>query len=96
MGAKLHSTFIAAGLPTPTMRLEALIGAGENADGPLQLLAGLASTLLPTAERFGVAPAAGADYETLLETLSAEVRANDTLVVGNYQVGAWSVVTEPK
>jgi hypothetical protein len=92
MGAKLHSTFIDAGLRAPTMRLEALIGAGESADGPLQLLAGLAATLLPAAERLGLAPAAGADYKTLLEAMSAEVRANDTLVVGNFQVGGWSHV----
>ena len=89
MGTKLHATFVAAGLPAPTMRLEALIG--SDASGPLQLMAGLAPTLLPTAERLGIAPA-GIDPETLLETLAGDVQANGAVVVGNYQVGAWSRV----
>jgi SAM-dependent methyltransferase len=95
MGTKLHSTFVAAGLPAPTMRLEALIGSGEPASAPLQLMAGLAPTLLPTAERLGIAPAAGVDPDTLLERMSAEARATDALIVGNYQIGAWSRVTTP-
>lgn len=92
MGAKLHSTFIAAGLPAPTMRLEALIGGGERASGPLQLMAALAPTLLPAAERLGVASAAGVDPVKRLERMSEEVRASDTLLVGLYQIGAWSQV----
>jgi SAM-dependent methyltransferase len=89
MGSKLHSTFIAAGLSAPTMRLEALLGGGE-APAPLQLLANLAPTLFPAAERLGLSPAVNVDPETLLETMSAEVRANASLVVGLFHVGAWS------
>jgi SAM-dependent methyltransferase len=92
MGSKLHSTFIAAGLPAPTMRLEALVGGGERASGPLQLMAALAPTLLPTAQRLGVAPAAGVDSGTLLERMSNGVRANNSFIVGLYQIGAWSQV----
>jgi SAM-dependent methyltransferase len=91
MGAKLHSTFIAAGLAAPTMRLEALLGSGEQASRRLQLFADLARTLLPAAERLGVGPAADIDLEALLETMSDEVRANGCLVVGHFQVGAWSL-----
>jgi len=92
MGAKLHATFIAAGLPAPTMRLEALIGGGQRASGPLQLMAALAPTLLPAAELLGVAPASGVDHTTLLKLMSEEVQATDTLIVGLYQIGAWSQV----
>jgi 2-polyprenyl-3-methyl-5-hydroxy-6-metoxy-1,4-benzoquinol methylase len=92
MGAKLHSTFIKAGLSAPTMRLEALIGGGESASGPLQLMAALAPTLLPAAERLGLDTGAAADTETLLERMTQEVRASNSLVVGLYQIGAWSQV----
>jgi SAM-dependent methyltransferase len=90
MGAKLHSTFVAAGLPAPTMRLEALVGGGERASGPLQLMAALARSVLPAAQRLGVAAAAGVDPETLFERMSDEVRAKNSFVMGLYQFGAWS------
>ncbi len=92
MGAKLHSTFIDAGLSAPTMRLEALIGGGESASGPLRLMAALAPTLLPAATRFGVilAPGADGDPETLLERMTDEVRASNALIVGLHQIGAWA------
>jgi hypothetical protein len=90
MGVKLHATFIAAGLPAPTLRLEALLGGGEQAADRIQLFADLARTLLPAAERLGLAPAGGVDLETLLEQMTDEVRANESLVVGHFQVGAWA------
>jgi SAM-dependent methyltransferase len=92
MGTKLHTTFVAAGLPAPTMRLEALIGGGEQASGPLELMAALGSTLLPAAERLGVAAPPAADLATLLERMCEEVRAVGSLVMGLYQIGAWSQV----
>jgi SAM-dependent methyltransferase len=92
MGTKLHSTFIAAGLPAPTMRLEALLGGGEHMSGRLQLFADLARTLLPAAERLGVGPASDVDLEALLEQMSDEVRANGSLVVAHFQVAAWSLL----
>jgi 2-polyprenyl-3-methyl-5-hydroxy-6-metoxy-1,4-benzoquinol methylase len=92
MGARLHATFTTAGLSAPTMRLEALIGGGERASSPLQLMAALASTLLPAAERLGVDSSAAADPETLLERMTEEVCARNALVIGLYQIGAWSRV----
>ena len=90
MGAKLHSTFVAAGLPAPTMRLEALVGGGERASGPLQLMAAIARSVLPAAQRLGVAAAAGLDPETLFERMSNEVQAKNSFVMGLFQIGAWS------
>ncbi len=90
MGAKLHSTFVAAGLSAPMMRLEALVGGGERASSPLQLMAALAPTLLPAAERLGVVSGAGVDPETLLERMTEEVHASDALIIGLYQIGAWA------
>jgi SAM-dependent methyltransferase len=90
MGMKLHATFVAAGLPAPAMRLEAMLGGGEHAAGPLRIVADIARTLLPEAERLGVAEAAGTDPETLFDTMNDEVQANGSVVVGTLQVGAWS------
>jgi ubiquinone/menaquinone biosynthesis C-methylase UbiE len=90
MGLKLHATFVAAGLPAPTMRLEAMIGGGDHAAAPLRIIAGLARTLLPEAERLGVSEADGTDPDTLFDAMYDEVRANGSVVVGNLQLGAWS------
>lgn len=90
MGMKLHATFVAAGLPAPAMLLEAMLGGGEHASAPLRIVAELARTLLPEAERLGVDEAAGTDLGTLFDTMYDEVQANGSVVVGTLQVGAWS------
>ncbi len=90
MGTKLHSTFIAAGLPPPSMRLEAHVGGGMNSVALLQLLAELVATLLPEMERLGVATGADVGVETLVERMRSEVLANSSVIFGHYQIGAWS------
>ena len=47
MGIKLHSTFVAAGLPAPSMRLGAVVGGGVNSADCLELVTDLVETLLP-------------------------------------------------
>lgn len=92
MGKKLHSTFIAAGLPAPSMGLEAVIGGGtESAEG-LRMIADLVDTMLPAMERVRVASAADAGLETLAARMIAEAVANDSVIVGRYEIGAWSRV----
>jgi SAM-dependent methyltransferase len=92
MGAKLHSTFVAAGLRPPSMRLEALIGGGANSADVIHLIADLVATLLPEMERLGVATAADVGLETLVERMSSETIANSSVLVGHFQIGAWSRV----
>jgi hypothetical protein len=92
MGTKLHSTFVAAGLGAPSMRLEALIGGGANGTDVLRLMADLVATLLPEMERLGVTTAAEAEVDTLLERMGNEVVAGGGVVLGHYQIGAWSRV----
>jgi SAM-dependent methyltransferase len=92
MGKQLHSTFIAAGLPAPTMRLDALIAGGANNSDPLRLLADIVGTLLPEMERLGVATAAEVGVETLASRMIAEAAAGDCILVGRYEIGAWSRV----
>jgi hypothetical protein len=90
MGTKLPSTFVAAGLPSPQVRLEALIGGGANSSDVVQLVADLVATLLPEMERLGVATAADAGLATLVERMRNEAIASASVVVGHYQIGAWS------
>ena len=90
MGTRLHSIFVAAGLPPPSMRLEALIGGGVNGSEVLRLVADLVATLLPEMERLGVASAADVGLDTLFERMSDEVAASSSVVTGHYQIGAWS------
>jgi 2-polyprenyl-3-methyl-5-hydroxy-6-metoxy-1,4-benzoquinol methylase len=90
MGSKLHSTFVEAGLAAPSMRLEALLGGGSNAAEVLRLMVDLTQTLLPEMERLGVATAAEVGAETLYERMQSEVVATETLLIGHFQIGAWS------
>lgn len=96
MGAKLYSTFVAAGLPAPTLRLQATVGGGVGGGSSgsdwLQVLAEIVSTLLPEMERRGVANAAEVGIETLAHRLSAELTAGGGIVVAPSLIGAWSRV----
>ncbi len=92
MGTNLFSTFISAGLPAPTMQLETLIaGVANNAD-PLRLVAGLAGTLAEAMEQLGVATAAELGLETLTERMISEAAASGSVMLGRFEIGAWSRV----
>lgn len=90
MGARLHATFVGAGLSPPTMRLEALLGGGPNATDVLQLLSGVVETLLPGMERLGIATAADVNIPTLVERMRKEVDDTRSIVIGHNQIAAWS------
>jgi SAM-dependent methyltransferase len=90
MGSKLYATFVAAGLPAPRARLEALIAGGPDSLDRLRLIADIVRTLLPEIERFGVATAADIGIDTLVQRMMDEVVTTSSVVVGHYQIGAWS------
>ncbi len=90
MGSKLHSTFVEAGRSAPSMRLEALIGAGGNCADMLRLMSGLIATLLPEIERLGVATGAEIDVETLFDRMQRESAEGSNVFFGHLQIGAWS------
>jgi SAM-dependent methyltransferase len=89
MGSQLHSKFVAAGLPPPSMRLEAVIGGGAKASDALQLVVDLVRTQLPSMERLGVATAAEVDLPTLAERARSEAIANSSLIQTYSLIGAW-------
>jgi len=92
MGKKLHSTFMAAGLSAPSLGLETLVGGGAKGAEGLRLIADLVETMAPAMEREGVATAADIGLETLATRMIDEAVANDSVIVGRYEIGAWTRV----
>jgi ubiquinone/menaquinone biosynthesis C-methylase UbiE len=92
MGAKLYRTFVQAGLSPPGLRLEALLGGEPNSLDVLTLIAGIIETLLPEMERLRVADDDDVEIATLLERMRAEVEQSRSIVIGHYQIAAWSRV----
>ena len=88
-GMKLHSAFVSAELPAPTLRLEAVIGGGANGLDCLRLVGDVIPILFPEMLRLGVATAAEIGVETLAERMINEAISNDSVIVGRLEIGAW-------
>jgi hypothetical protein len=86
---KMHSAFVSAGLPAPTLRLEATIGGGKNSLDCLHLMGDVIPTLLPEILSLGIATEAEIGVETLIERMFNEVISNDSVIVGRSEIGAW-------
>ena len=89
MQAKLGHAFLDAGLGSPSMRLRAVTGDAVTAGEWLRSVADLITVLAPTLEQQGLATAAELGVETLAERIVAEVAANNSIVVGRAEIGAW-------
>jgi SAM-dependent methyltransferase len=90
MGIKLHATFVAAGLPTPTMRMESLIAGGTECSSHIHFEVDPVRTLLPQIERLGLATAAQLDIDTYVDRVRSELMTTGGVIVGRSEVGAWS------
>jgi len=88
MGIKLYQTFVAAGLPAPTTRLEAVIGGGENGSDHVHFEMDVVRSLKSEMIRLGVVTGSF-DFETLAERVLAEVIAKNSVIVGRSEIGAW-------
>ena len=89
LGLELYSVFVAAGLPGPSMRIDALIGGGPQC--PLfEVVAELTQSLLPVMEKLKIASAAEAQVSTLEERMRDEVVALNGIVRSAGFIGAWS------
>jgi len=89
VGSKFPSVFRSAGLPFPTLRLEALVGAGSNSGDLLELTVGLVASLLPEIKRQGAPGAVEVDMEHLKASLEAEATNASAFLLGRYEIGAW-------
>lgn len=92
MGIRLHATFIAAGLPGPTMSLGAVVSAGTQAVHQVGLVTDLVQTLLPEMERLGVTRGADVDVATLAERICDEVSLQESVIIPRTEMAAWARV----
>ena len=90
MGQDLHSAFVRAGIPPPSMALRALIGGPSNDVGYVDLIAELAITMAPVMEEQGVIARGEIDPASFRQEMLAEVERLGSVVVGRSEIGAWS------
>jgi ubiquinone/menaquinone biosynthesis C-methylase UbiE len=89
IGLELHSIFQSAGLPAPTLRLDAAVGAGPESPG-YKMLPEIVRSLLPAMERLGIATAAEVEVESLGHRIRDEILANNGIVISPSLIGAWA------
>jgi len=92
MGIDLYATFLRAGLPAPKIGLQALAGAAPGGPNIVDLIADLVVTMAPVMEQHGVATVAEIGAATLTARIRAEADALGSVMVGRYEIGAWSRV----
>ncbi|WP_413987774.1 class I SAM-dependent methyltransferase [Labrys okinawensis] len=90
----LYSAFVDAGLPAPTMALHTLIGGSASKTNGIDLITDLVTTLAPVIAQMGVATLEEIDIATLHSRVQAEVEEKGSILVGRYEIGAWSTVAD--
>lgn len=88
MGIKLHAAFVAAGLPAPTLGLEAIISGGHDEER-VRYISELIENLEESIQALGVS-ASEIGLETLAERIAAEAIANRSVLASRSEIGAWS------
>ena len=89
LALELYSVFLAAGLPGPSMRMDALIGGGPQCP-VYEIVAELIQSLLPAMEKMKIASAAEVGISTLVQRMRDEVVALKGVVLSAGFIGAWS------
>lgn len=78
MGTHLYSTFVAAGLNPPQLRMDSLIVGGHDPE-PFDLIVNSFRSILPAIVKFGVATEEQVQIDTLKDRLMQAVRAGGVL-----------------
>jgi ubiquinone/menaquinone biosynthesis C-methylase UbiE len=89
MGLELYSVFLAAGLPGPSMRMDAVVGGGPEA-AVYEIVTEVVRSLLPVIERLNIATAKELDLSSLAQRMRDEVVAANGVTMTPALVGAWS------
>jgi len=89
LGLELYPVFLAAGLPGPSIRIDALIGGGPNSPA-YEIVADVVRSLLPVMEKLNIASATEVEISTLAQRMRDEVVALTGVVVSAGFIGAWS------
>ncbi|MCL2393904.1 MAG: class I SAM-dependent methyltransferase [Acidimicrobiaceae bacterium] len=93
MGRQLYGAFLAAGLSTPEMRDEAVVGAGPGFEG-YAWLAGVARGLAPLMAKFAIAEVDRLGPETLTDRIRDDAIAASAVVWTPSLVGAYTRTPE--
>jgi SAM-dependent methyltransferase len=88
LGLELHQVFLAAGLPVPSLRMDALIGGGSQF--PFEIVAATVESMLPKLEQLNIASAGEVDCATLAQCMREEVTQSRGIVLSPGLIGAWS------
>jgi SAM-dependent methyltransferase len=91
MGVKLHSAFVAAGLPAPAMSLDAGIWGGQDGT-PATMVTDVIRSLLPVLAKMGIATAAEVEIDSLQGRLQQEIVAGGGVAISPSLIGAWTKV----
>jgi 2-polyprenyl-3-methyl-5-hydroxy-6-metoxy-1,4-benzoquinol methylase len=89
VGRELLSVFLNAGLPAPEVREETLIGGGPEFGG-YGWLAGVARSLAPLMQRFGIATTSDLGIETLADRIRVDALTRQALVWSPPFIGAFA------
>jgi SAM-dependent methyltransferase len=89
MGLQLYPTFLAAGLPGPCLRMDALIGGGPDCP-TYELVAEVIESLLPVMEKLSIAARDEVRIPTLPQRIRDEVVAASEVVLSPALIGAWA------
>jgi ubiquinone/menaquinone biosynthesis C-methylase UbiE len=88
-GLEMYSVFVAAGLPGPSMRMDALVGGGPDSPS-YELAAEVVRSLLPAMEKFNIATAAEVDIATLAQRVRDEVVGAKGVALSPALIGSWA------
>ncbi len=93
MGAKLYSAFIDAGLPPPSMSLDAGIWGGDDNPAAMMMTEVIRS-LLPLLEKSGIATKEQVGINSLQDRIQREILAAGGVAMSPSLIGAWTRLTE--
>jgi hypothetical protein len=89
LGLELQQVYLEAGLPSPTIRTDSLIGGGTDFVG-YSLVADMMQTLLPAMEELHLATCAELDLPSLEHRLRQEGSSFKGVILFPALIGAWS------
>jgi hypothetical protein len=89
-GSKLPAIFAEAGLPSPSLRMTTIVGAGANSKQVVQRMANLVISLLPTMQERGLVGPNGLDPGSLAQLLADDVTASASFVAAGSEVTAFT------
>jgi SAM-dependent methyltransferase len=89
LGLEMHSLFLDSRLPSPKMRMDAVVS-GQEASSVYKLLAEAVRSLVPTLEKLNIASTAQVQIDSLADRMRKDVAAKRGVAISYGLVGAWS------